>query len=259
MAVYSSPEGYEYDPSSGMYFSSSMIAEPGTGAPVQVVTWFDPNSGQYRQYTYPIKQPARTTTGLHPHTKGAAAVALTGILALLIALSAPIVSIYITLRGLITLLAEMSTNAISNISVDVVGGFIDGDYFGFSALWALLGEIVDEVRDDYWRVSLGLLVFVLGVFIFILFLANKRRRHIAGRILLLVCVCLCIVSGVLVDPVILDIQEVVGELPAPYDGAVTYLYMLTAASAACWVICALIYLLMIAKSKRLYNPPAYRY
>ena len=53
--VYAPPDGYSLDPESGLYYSSAMGADPETGTPVQWVTWFDANSGEYQQVCYPVE------------------------------------------------------------------------------------------------------------------------------------------------------------------------------------------------------------
>ena len=55
---YAPPEGFLLDPSSGLYYNTAMGTDPETGAPVQWVTWFDANSGEYTQVSYPMEQTA---------------------------------------------------------------------------------------------------------------------------------------------------------------------------------------------------------
>ena len=54
--IYAPPDGYLLDPESGLYYSSAMGTDPETGAPAQWVTWFDANSGEYRQVCYPVEE-----------------------------------------------------------------------------------------------------------------------------------------------------------------------------------------------------------
>jgi hypothetical protein len=54
---YSPPEGFEFDPSSGLYYNSTMGSDPETGKAVQWVTWFNASSGEYTQNSYPVEQP----------------------------------------------------------------------------------------------------------------------------------------------------------------------------------------------------------
>jgi len=53
VTVYDPPEGYVLDPESLRYYSSQ-FDDAGT----QWVTWFDANTGEYEQYSYPAEQPA---------------------------------------------------------------------------------------------------------------------------------------------------------------------------------------------------------
>lgn len=52
---YMPPEGFEIDPESLLFYRSDRGNDPDTGAPVQWVTWFDPNTGEYRQVSYPVE------------------------------------------------------------------------------------------------------------------------------------------------------------------------------------------------------------
>jgi hypothetical protein len=63
MANYLPPEGYEFDSNSGLYYTQ-VIANDEAGNQVQVVTWFNADSGEYTQNTYPIQgsQVAQTVT-----------------------------------------------------------------------------------------------------------------------------------------------------------------------------------------------------
>lgn len=51
---YQIPEGFLYDENSGLYYTQ-FIADHEEGAACQFVTWFDADSGEYTQYTYPIE------------------------------------------------------------------------------------------------------------------------------------------------------------------------------------------------------------
>ncbi len=53
MANYQAPEGYLYDKGSGLYYSQ-VVAVDSAGLRSQVVTWFDAETGEYRQEVYPI-------------------------------------------------------------------------------------------------------------------------------------------------------------------------------------------------------------
>ena len=54
MANFLPPEGYEFDQNSGLYYTQ-VIANDSAGNQVQVVTWFNAESGEYTQNTYPIE------------------------------------------------------------------------------------------------------------------------------------------------------------------------------------------------------------
>ena len=58
MAVFSAPEDFTFDPNTGKYYSMGIITDPETGYNSQWVTWFDANTGEYEQYTYPIEPDA---------------------------------------------------------------------------------------------------------------------------------------------------------------------------------------------------------
>ena len=53
MALYQPPEGFQYDPNTGYYYKQ-VIAQNAAGKTMQVVTWFNADTGQYRQDTYPV-------------------------------------------------------------------------------------------------------------------------------------------------------------------------------------------------------------
>ena len=54
------PEGFELDADSGWYYKSSIGNDPQTGAPAQVVDWYNPSSCSHTQKYYPIDaQPAQ--------------------------------------------------------------------------------------------------------------------------------------------------------------------------------------------------------
>ena len=54
MSKYNPPEGYLLDQNSGLYYTQ-VIAEDESGNKSQVVTWFNADTGEYRQDVYPIK------------------------------------------------------------------------------------------------------------------------------------------------------------------------------------------------------------
>ncbi len=53
MALYQPPEGFQYDPNTGYYYKQ-VIAQNDAGQTMQVVTWFNADTGKYRQDTYPV-------------------------------------------------------------------------------------------------------------------------------------------------------------------------------------------------------------
>lgn len=55
MGRYREPEGYLYDERTGLYYSQ-VIALDESGEQVQVVTWFNAESGEYSQFFYPIEK-----------------------------------------------------------------------------------------------------------------------------------------------------------------------------------------------------------
>ena len=54
MAKYQAPEGYVLDSNTGLYYTQ-VIAEDAAGNKSQVVTWFNADTGEYRQDVYPVK------------------------------------------------------------------------------------------------------------------------------------------------------------------------------------------------------------
>lgn len=54
MAKYQAPEGYVLDSGTGLYYTQ-IIAEDEQGNKSQVVTWFNADTGEYRQDVYPIE------------------------------------------------------------------------------------------------------------------------------------------------------------------------------------------------------------
>ncbi len=54
MAKFQAPEGYILDENTCLYYTQ-VVAEDDAGNMAQVVTWFDANTGEYRQDVYPIK------------------------------------------------------------------------------------------------------------------------------------------------------------------------------------------------------------
>lgn len=54
------PSGFKLDPNSGLYYSEKQSKDSATGAPVRLVTWFDPKTGVSKQQSYPVAQPAPT-------------------------------------------------------------------------------------------------------------------------------------------------------------------------------------------------------
>jgi hypothetical protein len=59
MAKYQAPEGYVLDSNTGLYYTQ-VIAEDAAGNKSQVVTWFNADTGEYRQDVYPVKGGANT-------------------------------------------------------------------------------------------------------------------------------------------------------------------------------------------------------
>lgn len=60
MAKYQAPEGYVLDPNTGLYYTQ-IVAYDDAGNQVQVVTWFNADTGEYRQDTYPVAGTAAPT------------------------------------------------------------------------------------------------------------------------------------------------------------------------------------------------------
>jgi len=52
--AYNAPDGYVFDKNTGLYYTQ-VIAEDKAGNKSQVVTWFNPDSGEYKQEVYPIE------------------------------------------------------------------------------------------------------------------------------------------------------------------------------------------------------------
>ena len=48
-------EEFQYDPNSGLYFIEQPSTDPNTGESVRLVTWYNPQSQEYSQVTYPIE------------------------------------------------------------------------------------------------------------------------------------------------------------------------------------------------------------
>lgn len=77
---YNPPEGFAYDDVSGLFYSQTMQND-GKGGKVQVVTWFDSNSGNFSEQSYPVtfdmsmatqqSQPAGSMgAGANPQARG---------------------------------------------------------------------------------------------------------------------------------------------------------------------------------------------
>ncbi len=58
MAEYQAPEGYLYDPETGLYYSQ-VTAVDERGSRMQVVTWFHPDTGEYEQQVFPVRTAAK--------------------------------------------------------------------------------------------------------------------------------------------------------------------------------------------------------
>ena len=71
MAKYQAPEGYVLDSNTGLYYTQ-VIGEDAAGNKSQVVTWFNADTGEYRQDVYPVKGGANTAP---PISNGAKATA----------------------------------------------------------------------------------------------------------------------------------------------------------------------------------------
>ena len=75
------PQGFRLDPNSGLYYSEKPSKDSVTGAPVRLVTWFDPKTGISRQSSYPVSEPqppkqeTRTAAPTQPASKAAPEVA----------------------------------------------------------------------------------------------------------------------------------------------------------------------------------------
>ena len=80
MSKYSIPNGYVLDPNTGLYYSQ-VIAYDAKNTPMQVVTWFNADTGEYKQQVYPI-----VNTGNVPTTTQGGKKKLVGLWATLIAL-----------------------------------------------------------------------------------------------------------------------------------------------------------------------------
>lgn len=55
------PQGFRLDQNSGLYYSEKLSKDSVTGAPVRLVTWFDPKSGISKQTSYPVAESAPAT------------------------------------------------------------------------------------------------------------------------------------------------------------------------------------------------------
>ena len=61
MEKYREPEGYLFDERTGLYYSQ-VIGVDETGRQAQIVTWFNAETGEYSQYTYPVEDIDGKTT-----------------------------------------------------------------------------------------------------------------------------------------------------------------------------------------------------
>ncbi|MDD3414040.1 MAG: hypothetical protein PHY47_08565 [Lachnospiraceae bacterium] len=61
MEKYREPEGYLFDERTGLYYSQ-VIGVDETGRQAQIVTWFNAQTGEYSQYTYPVEDGDGKTT-----------------------------------------------------------------------------------------------------------------------------------------------------------------------------------------------------
>lgn len=58
MAVFKAPNGYLFDPSSGLYYIERQLLNE-AGQPLRHITWFNADTGQYTQQAYPAAAPAK--------------------------------------------------------------------------------------------------------------------------------------------------------------------------------------------------------
>jgi len=62
MSTYTPPEGFTFDPNSGLYYMRTNGVDPQTGATGEFITWFYPETNQYQQQFYPAAPAPPPTT-----------------------------------------------------------------------------------------------------------------------------------------------------------------------------------------------------
>jgi len=195
----------------------------------------------------PIKKQVKIDPSIH----GTAVVGLLGVIAWLLVVLSPIISIGLMAVGLRVMIPEMASNAVN----DVINNFFENFTFSvdsFSELygfWDVFGALVSNVGGSVGMLVLGFVLLAIVLILLFCMITALRNNCNTARVLQIISFILCSLSSYLFYSVAARISEAVDILEAPYDSGPMIAIIMAIAAVVLWAVSIVIYFSQIEKSK----------
>ena len=243
------PQPQQYAPQPPQYQPQQYAPQPPQYAPQPPPQW-QPS----------VQMPAKKKI-LHLDVKGTVSVGFMTFFAWLIALIAPVVGLYMVLKGLIEEISHLITNF--RISVwDIILGIIGGDFLTESLTYNNAGSstVLNRLQDITLVVHNGSTAYFYGVLlIFLIFipliimLVMLRKNITAGRVLLIINTVLCCIGSTICCLFIQRLSDAIGVLPPPYNNTAFIIMLCACVTTILWIMGTIIYFVLVGKSKKLFD------
>ena len=194
----------------------------------------------------PIKKQAKIDPSIH----GTAVVGLLGVIAWLLVVLSPVISIGLMAVGLRVMIPEMA----SNVAQNAINNFLEDFTFSLDSFtelygfWDIFGALLSNSAGSIGLLVLGfILLAVVFILIFCMITALRNNCNTA-RVLQIISFLLCSLSSYLFYLVTAQISEAVDILDAPYDSGPLISIVMAIAAVVLWAISIAIYFSQIEKS-----------
>ena len=196
-------------------------------------------------------RPLKKQVAIDPSVHGTAVVGLLGVIAWLLVLLSPIVSIGLMAVGLRVMIPEMASNAVQ----DVISNFFNS--FTFSAdsfaelygFWDVFGALLGNSAGSIGLLVLGFVLQAVVLILLFCMITALRNNCNTARVLQIISFFLCSLSSYLFYSVTARISEAVDILEAPYNSGTQIALGLAIVAVILWVVSIIIYFSQIEKSK----------
>jgi len=195
----------------------------------------------------PIKKQVKIDPSIH----GTAVVGLLGVIAWLLVVLSPIISIGLMAVGLRVMIPEMAGNAVN----DVINNFFESftfsvdsftDLYGF---WDVFGALVSNAGGSVGMLVLGFVLLAIVLILLFCMITALRNNCNTARVLQIISFLLCSLSSYLFYSVTARVSEAIDILEAPYDSGPMIAIVIAIAAVILWAVSIVIYFSQIEKSK----------